>query len=127
MATLGVSPRREASRNGTSRASPSTQMLTESRAGLAHAMQQSPPPSLSSRRGSRPSPRPPVNSPRQDIQLDAQEMVRRAERGIGVAIRRGQESGEIAKREDNRFTSLVRSGDNASYKPSPTDFVGAAN
>jgi hypothetical protein len=30
-----------------------------------------------------------------DIELTAAEMVRRAERGIGVAIRRGQEAGEI--------------------------------
>ncbi len=35
-----------------------------------------------------------------EIELDAAEMVRRAERGIGVAIRRGQEAGEIAKRGD---------------------------
>jgi hypothetical protein len=33
-----------------------------------------------------------------DAQLSATEIVRRAERGIGVAIRRGQQAGEIAKR-----------------------------
>ncbi len=33
-----------------------------------------------------------------EIQLDAQEMVRRAERGIGQAVRNGQEAGTIAKR-----------------------------
>lgn len=33
-----------------------------------------------------------------DAQLAAAEIVRRAERGIGVAIRRGQEAGEIRKR-----------------------------
>jgi hypothetical protein len=33
-----------------------------------------------------------------DAQLAAAEIVRRAERGIGVAIRRGQQAGEIAKR-----------------------------
>lgn len=33
-----------------------------------------------------------------DAQLDAQEIVRRAERGIGVAIRNGQASGTVAKR-----------------------------
>ncbi|WP_100811753.1 hypothetical protein [Microbacterium sp. BR1] len=32
------------------------------------------------------------------IQLEATEMVRRAERGLGVAIRKGQDAGEIAKR-----------------------------
>lgn len=35
-----------------------------------------------------------------DIQLDAQEMVRRAEYALGRAIRRGQEDGKIAKRGD---------------------------
>jgi hypothetical protein len=36
----------------------------------------------------------------QDAQLAAAEIVRRAERGIGVAIRRGQQDGQIAKRGD---------------------------
>lgn len=36
----------------------------------------------------------------EDARLSATEIVRRAERGIGVAIRRGQESGQIAKRGD---------------------------
>jgi hypothetical protein len=40
----------------------------------------------------------------EDIQLDALEMVRRAERGIGVAIRNGQEAGEIAKPKEHPFT-----------------------
>ena len=35
-----------------------------------------------------------------DAQLAAAEIVRRAERGIAVAIRRGQQNGEIAKRGD---------------------------
>jgi hypothetical protein len=35
-----------------------------------------------------------------DAQLAAAEIVRRAERGIAIAIRRGQQSGEIAKRGD---------------------------
>jgi hypothetical protein len=35
-----------------------------------------------------------------DAQLAAAEIVRRAERGLGTAIRRGQENGEIAKRGD---------------------------
>ncbi len=35
-----------------------------------------------------------------EIELDAAEMVRRAERGIGAAVRRGQEAGQIAKRGD---------------------------
>lgn len=36
----------------------------------------------------------------EDIQLDALEMVRRAERGIGMAIRNGQQAGTMAKRGD---------------------------
>jgi hypothetical protein len=35
-----------------------------------------------------------------EIQLDAQEMVRRAEYALGKAVRRGQEAGEIAKKGD---------------------------
>src|SRR6266566_9014972 len=35
-----------------------------------------------------------------DAQLAAAEIVRRAERGIGVTIRRGQQTGEIARRGD---------------------------
>src|SRR5262249_16861321 len=37
-----------------------------------------------------------------DAQLAAAEIVRRAERGIGMAIRRGQQDGEIAKRGERR-------------------------
>lgn len=37
-----------------------------------------------------------------EIQLDALEMVRRAERGIGLAIRNGQDAGGIATREEMR-------------------------
>lgn len=33
-----------------------------------------------------------------DVELSALEIIRRAERGLGAAIRRGQEAGEIAKR-----------------------------
>lgn len=33
-----------------------------------------------------------------EIQLDAQEMVRRAERGIGLSIRKGQEEGDVRRR-----------------------------
>jgi hypothetical protein len=38
----------------------------------------------------------------EDIQLDATEMVRRAERALGVAIRKGQEAGEISTRATPR-------------------------
>jgi hypothetical protein len=60
-----------------------------------------------------------------DIELTAAEMVRRAERGIGVAIRRGQEAGEIAKPYDN-----LRHGqgavDKTSLPPGPTTYAAAS-
>src|SRR5438034_5317553 len=48
----------------------------------------------------------------QDAQLAAAEIVRRAERGIAVAIRRGQQDGQIAKRGDRggRGAPGVRGG-----------------
>jgi len=54
-----------------------------------------------------------------DAQLSATEIVRRAERGIGVAIRRGQENQEIARRGEhtgNQYTGKVHPDD--SSKPS---------
>lgn len=72
-----------------------------------------------------------------EIELDAAEMVRRAERGIGVAIRKGQEAGEIRAKGQRPPRSQpydrVRNGqqehvqaedvDNAKCLPSPTDFA----
>jgi hypothetical protein len=48
----------------------------------------------------------------QDAQLAAAEIVRRAERGIGLSIRRGQQHGQIAKRGDRggRGAPRVRGG-----------------
>jgi hypothetical protein len=54
-----------------------------------------------------------------DAELSAAEIVRRAERGIGIAIRRGQEAGEIAKPGDNRYT--LGTVGNGSYKKSVTE------
>lgn len=45
-----------------------------------------------------------------DAQLAAAEIVRRAERGIGVAIRRGQQTGEIARRGDRGGRGGIHSG-----------------
>jgi hypothetical protein len=47
-----------------------------------------------------------------DAQLAAAEIVRRAERGIGLAIRRGQQTGEIARRGDrgSRGAAGIRGG-----------------
>jgi hypothetical protein len=46
-----------------------------------------------------------------DAELAAAEIVRRAERGIGVAIRKGQEEGEIRKRGDDCRVDLGHRGD----------------
>lgn len=57
-----------------------------------------------------------------DAELSATEIVRRAERGLGLAIRRGQDAGQIQTQGDNRFT--VRQGDDLSYKQSPSQAAG---
>jgi len=59
------------------------------------------------------------------IRLDAEEMVRRAERGIGVAIRNGQKAGEI-KRKGEHTGNQYQPGasvDNTASKPAPGDYV----
>lgn len=61
-----------------------------------------------------------------DAELAATEIVRRAERGIGLAIRAGQEKGEIARTGQhvgNQYTN-GRAGQATSSKPvSPTEFA----
>lgn len=61
-----------------------------------------------------------------DAELAATELIRRAERGIGLAIRKGQEAGEI-RRTGERTVIANQHGpaaqvDNTSSKPGPTDF-----
>lgn len=55
-----------------------------------------------------------------DAQLSATEIVRRAERGIGVAIRRGQDAGEIRRQGQSRITH--QPGTNG-LVASPTDYA----
>jgi len=43
-----------------------------------------------------------------DRHLSATEIVRRAERGIGVAIRRGQESGEVGSHGGKRIAARLQ-------------------
>lgn len=76
-----------------------TQMLTEARSWLAHAVEATEPKTIANFKAQMATL---AEATKQlnlskEIQLDAQEMVRRAERGVGVAIRKGQESGEVAK------------------------------
>jgi hypothetical protein len=55
-----------------------------------------------------------------DAALSAAEIVRRAERGIGVAIRKGQEMGEIRRQGQSRLTH--QHGE-TSLMASPTDYA----
>lgn len=54
-----------------------------------------------------------------EIQADALEMLRRAERGIGQAVRNGQEAGEIAKRGDSSASRRHLEGDEVKVKRLP--------
>ncbi|MFC9768962.1 hypothetical protein [Rhodococcus jostii] len=61
-----------------------------------------------------------------DMQLDAAEFVRRAERGVGVGIREGQADGTILKRGEKRHPRSNQfgvDGDTVSTKSAPSDFV----
>lgn len=107
-----------------------THMLDEARSWLAHAMEATEPRRIAEFRAFMATV---AETTRQlglarEIQLDAQEMVRRAERGVGVAIRRGQETGEIATRDEMKsYAGQVRQrrDETASLdrKPAPSDFV----
>ena len=74
-----------------------TQMLTEARAWLAHAVESTGPQVIANFKAQMATV---AEATKQlnlskEIQLDAQEMVRRAERGVGLAIRKGQAEGTI--------------------------------
>lgn len=59
----------------------------------------------------------------EEIQLDALEMVRRAERGIGLAVRNGQEAGHLAK--PGQWTNNPqRAGETSSSLGSPIEAAG---
>lgn len=63
------------------------------------------------------------------IQLDAVEMVRRAERSLAVAIRKGQDAGEIERHDEARSRAgkvargTHQDGDDILMKAKPTDFA----
>ncbi|WP_135452564.1 hypothetical protein [Mycobacterium sp. DL99] len=62
-----------------------------------------------------------------DIQLDAAEFVRRAERGLGVAIREGQARGEVETTAEGKARGSATRDQVVTYekvKPKPTDFAG---
>lgn len=60
-----------------------------------------------------------------DAELSAQEIVRRAERGLGLAIRKGQQNGTVARRGDiGRYpANTERDGVRGSHLARPSDFV----
>jgi hypothetical protein len=58
-----------------------------------------------------------------DAQLAAAEIVRRAERGIGVAIRRGQEAGEIRCRGRHGGRGAGNGADSTISRPGPADYA----
>lgn len=81
-----------------------TRMLDEARGWLAHAVESTGPQTIASFKAQMATV---AEATKQlglskEIQLDAAEMVRRSERGLGVAIRKGQEAGEIETIEDAR-------------------------
>lgn len=57
----------------------------------------------------------------EEIQQEAQVMVRRSERALGVAIREGQGRGDIGKPGDNTRTDL----DSSLIKVSPRDYINS--
>lgn len=79
-----------------------TNMLAEARSWLAHAVEATSPRTIANFKAEMATV---AEATRQlglskEIQLDAQEMVRRAERGVGTAIRKGQDAGEITDLSD---------------------------
>jgi hypothetical protein len=58
-----------------------------------------------------------------DAQLAAAEIVRRAERGIGLAIRRGQQNGKIRRRGDHGERAGGDSDDNTISRPGPANYA----
>ena len=58
-----------------------------------------------------------------DAQLAAAEIVRRAERGIGVAIRRGQAAGEIRGRGGHGPCGAGNGAENTISRPGPADYA----
>jgi hypothetical protein len=59
-----------------------------------------------------------------DAELAAAEVVRRAERGLALAVRRGQENGRVKKRGDGGWGARNLDGNGDTTKTSPEEFVG---
>jgi hypothetical protein len=103
-----------------------TRWLSKAQVSLAHALETSDPARIANFKAEAATV---VEATKQldlstEIQLDAVEMVRRAERGLGLAIREGQAEGTIRTRLDNlRHGSSPEPGNAGFGKASPTDFA----
>ena len=102
-----------------------TRMLSEARSWLAHAMEATEPAAISEFKAAMATV---AEATKQlglskGIQLDAQEMVRRAERGLGVAIREGQERGEIRSAADTHMPGVRNRGVQDTSVLSPSTFA----
>lgn len=116
------------------------QMLSEARSWLSHAVEASEPQSIANFKAQMATV---AEATKQlglskEIQMDAQEMVRRAERGVGLAIRKGQVEGTVATRHEmkSRATAVreVNQGrldqqvlNPLMAKPKPTDLAPSAD
>lgn len=106
-----------------------TNMLTEARAWLAHAVEATEPRTIAEFKAQMATVAEVTKQLNlsKEIQLDATEMVRRAERGVGVAIRKGQADGMIRRAGSESFTGnqhvrgVVDVSDNT--KPSPYQYA----
>ena len=59
-----------------------------------------------------------------DAQRSASEIVRRAERGLGIAVRRGQQDGSVMAKGDGGWSSRDLDRNGSTTKTSPGDYVG---
>ena len=59
-----------------------------------------------------------------DAQLAAAEIVRRADRGLAQAVRRGQEDGRVRRREDGGWNARHLDGTGGTNKMSSGDYLG---
>ena len=105
-----------------------TQMLTEARAWLAHAVESTGPQTIANFKAQMATV---AEATKQlnlskEIQLDALEMVRRAERGVGLAIRKGQAEGTIETETEARVRAGAirqQSVENILVKTRPADIA----
>lgn len=105
-----------------------TKMLAEARSWLAHAVEATEPARVAEFKAFVATI---AETTRQlnlskEIQLDAAEMVRRAERGVGVAIRKGQAEGTVRRRGQKDAVFDRWNGklvETANSMPSPYDFA----